>query len=126
MPVHLPLQDVIAMLEEGIYDTKKLVEGGWISDLKYEDELIDELKKLTAPDDAENEDKQLRKVGIKKYQKVSPSAFGLNGKKRIAVLRTAGAILGEKREGAEVHIELEALRLLFFEFEGSWHYRSTF
>ena len=37
----------------------------------------------------------LRKVEIKRYSRVSPSAFGLTGKKRIAVLRTSGAILGE-------------------------------
>ncbi len=33
-------------------------------------------------------------MSLAKYAKVSPSAFGLNGKKRIAVLRTSGAILG--------------------------------
>jgi len=34
-------------------------------------------------------------VGLKKYGKVNPKAFGLNrGKKRIVVLRTSGAIVG--------------------------------
>jgi hypothetical protein len=37
----------------------------------------------------------VRKVGLSRYGRVSRSAFGLNGKKRVAVLRTAGAILGE-------------------------------
>lgn len=36
-------------------------------------------------------------VGLKKYSKVNQKAFGLNsGKKRIVVLRTSGAILGEQ------------------------------
>lgn len=33
-------------------------------------------------------------VGLKKYAAVSPSAFGLVGRKRIAVIRSAGAIVG--------------------------------
>jgi hypothetical protein len=38
---------------------------------------------------------EVAKVGLSRYSKVSRSAFGLNGKKRIAVLRAGGAILGE-------------------------------
>lgn len=37
----------------------------------------------------------MAKVGLSRYGKVSRTAFGLNGKKRIAVLRAGGAILGE-------------------------------
>ena len=33
-------------------------------------------------------------VGLKKYASVSPSAFGLGGRKRLAVIRAAGAIVG--------------------------------
>ena len=33
-------------------------------------------------------------VGLKKYASVSPTAFGLVGKKRLAVIRAAGAIVG--------------------------------
>ena len=33
-------------------------------------------------------------VGLKKYSSVSPTAFGLVGKKRLAVIRAAGAIVG--------------------------------
>jgi hypothetical protein len=39
---------------------------------------------------------QVAKVGLSRYSKVSRSAFGLNGKKRIAILRAGGAILGER------------------------------
>lgn len=40
---------------------------------------------------------QVRKVGLSRYSRVSRTAFGLNGKKRIAVLRAGGAILGEQQ-----------------------------
>jgi len=33
-------------------------------------------------------------IGLKRYAAVSPSAFGLVGRKRIAVIRSAGAIVG--------------------------------
>ena len=33
-------------------------------------------------------------VGLKKYASVSPRAFGLAGRKRLAVIRAAGAIVG--------------------------------
>lgn len=42
-----------------------------------------------------SQDDQVRKVGLSRYSRVSRTAFGLNGKKRIAVLRAGGAILGE-------------------------------
>lgn len=38
----------------------------------------------------------MRKVGLSRYSKVSRTAFGLQGKQRIAVLRCGGAILGER------------------------------
>eukprot|EP00195_Chlamydomonas_chlamydogama_P015757 CAMPEP_0202909918 /NCGR_PEP_ID=MMETSP1392-20130828/50619_1 /ASSEMBLY_ACC=CAM_ASM_000868 /TAXON_ID=225041 /ORGANISM="Chlamydomonas chlamydogama, Strain SAG 11-48b" /LENGTH=725 /DNA_ID=CAMNT_0049599831 /DNA_START=187 /DNA_END=2361 /DNA_ORIENTATION=- len=81
-------EEVAALIEEGVYEMEKLAADGWVS-LKYEDEVIEELKARTGgkPD-------ELRKVELRKYAKVSPSAFGLKGKKRIVVLRAAGAILG--------------------------------
>jgi hypothetical protein len=41
------------------------------------------------------QDDVVRKVGLSRYSKVSRTAFGLQGKQRIAVLRCGGAILGE-------------------------------
>lgn len=35
------------MLNEGIFDMQKFVDGGWITALKYEDEVMDDLKKRT-------------------------------------------------------------------------------
>jgi hypothetical protein len=40
-------QEVVAMLEEGIFDMQRLLEGGWVSSLKYEDEVIEDLKAKT-------------------------------------------------------------------------------
>ncbi len=35
------------MLNEGIFDMQKFVDGGWVTALKYEDEVLDDLKKKT-------------------------------------------------------------------------------
>lgn len=35
------------MLDEGIYDVAQFKEGGWVTDLKYEDEINDMLKPKT-------------------------------------------------------------------------------
>lgn len=35
------------LLERGVYDMKELAEGGWLTALRYEDEVIADLKKRT-------------------------------------------------------------------------------
>ncbi|GFR44623.1 hypothetical protein Agub_g5911 [Astrephomene gubernaculifera] len=114
-------EEVVAFVEEGVYDMARFKEGGWVTDLWYEDQLIEELKMRTTglrPRDGESEgevaarekelSKPLRRVGLRKYGSVDPGAFGLGGGgggwgrgggKKIAVLRTSGAILG-KSSGA--------------------------
>lgn len=82
-------QDVLDLIDQGVYDMNKLKEGNWITDLKYEDEINDMLMERT-----DGKDDELRFVRLKRYRKVSPSAFGLNGKKTIAIVRTSGAIVG--------------------------------
>jgi hypothetical protein len=58
---------------------------------RYEDEVLEDLKKRTG-----GKEDQLTKVGLRKYSSVSPRAFGLQkGKKRVAVVRAGGAIVGE-------------------------------
>ncbi|EFJ46294.1 signal peptide peptidase [Volvox carteri f. nagariensis] len=108
-------KEVKEFIHEGVYDMQKFKSGGWITDLWYEDELLTELKMRTTglrPRDGESEKEKekrekalaapLRRVGLRKYSAVSPTAFGLaGGKKRIAVLRTAGAIVG-KSSGAAI------------------------
>eukprot|EP00798_Chlamydomonas_sp_ICE-L_P004080 gene4080-14177_t len=82
-------EEVLAMMEEGIFDMQKFMDGGWLTGLRYEDEVIDDMKKRTG-----GKDDEVRSVGLKKYSKVSPTVFGLAGKKKIVVLRTSGAIVG--------------------------------
>ncbi|KAK9846465.1 hypothetical protein WJX81_004557 [Elliptochloris bilobata] len=81
--------EVEELLERGVYDMRELADGGWVTALRYEDEVIADLKKRTG-----GKDDKVRAVGLKKYSSVSPSAFGLVGRKRIAVIRSAGAIVG--------------------------------
>lgn len=40
-------QDVAALLDRGVYDNEVLLKEGWVSALKYEDEITDDLKKRT-------------------------------------------------------------------------------
>lgn len=42
-----PLQDVAALLDRGVYDNEVLHQEGWVTALKYEDEITDDLKKRT-------------------------------------------------------------------------------
>ncbi|KAL3146137.1 hypothetical protein ABBQ38_015479 [Trebouxia sp. C0009 RCD-2024] len=83
------VEEVEAMLNEGIFDMQKYVDGGWITGLRYEDEVMDDLKKRTG-----GKKDKLRSVTLKKYAKVSPGAFGLRGRKTIAIVRSSGAIVG--------------------------------
>jgi hypothetical protein len=41
------LQEVAALLDQGVYDNEVLRKEGWVTDLKYEDEITDDLKKRT-------------------------------------------------------------------------------
>jgi hypothetical protein len=38
---------VRALLDQGVYDMQQLADGGWVSGLKYEDEILEELQALT-------------------------------------------------------------------------------
>ena len=39
------------LLEQGVYDMKELADGGWVTALRYEDEVISDLKKRTGGKD---------------------------------------------------------------------------
>ena len=77
------VQEVEAIVNEGIFDMERLMEVGMVDGLKYNDEIEDMLKERT-----DGKEDELRFVKFKKYRKVNPKAFGLTkGKKTIAVLR---------------------------------------
>jgi len=44
---HRSLQEVAALLEEGVFDMTRLAEGGWVDGLRYEDEVLEDVKKRT-------------------------------------------------------------------------------
>jgi hypothetical protein len=52
------------MLDAGYYDMEKLAAGGWLTALKYADELEEDLKKRTGGDDDE-----FASVPLRRYQK---------------------------------------------------------
>lgn len=41
------MQEVAALLDEGVFDMTRLLEAGMVDGLKYEDEVIDDLKTRT-------------------------------------------------------------------------------
>lgn len=41
------MQEVAALLDRGVYDNDVLLNEGWVTALKYEDEITDDLKKRT-------------------------------------------------------------------------------
>lgn len=99
------VDEVKAMLDQGIFDNKVFLEGGWVDGLRYEDEVIADLKTRTNPPDADQskvQEQELKKVALSKYRWVNPSAFALTGKKKIAVLRTSGAIVSKSSTGGAI------------------------
>ncbi|KAK9917362.1 hypothetical protein WJX75_003547 [Coccomyxa subellipsoidea] len=97
-------QEAEMMLDEGIYKMERYVESGWLTGLKYEDEILADLEKRT-----DSKPNKLKTVGLKKYSSVSPTAFGIVGRKRIAVIRAAGAIVGGSGGRASGNVTAEDL-----------------
>ncbi|XP_023767047.1 serine protease SPPA, chloroplastic [Lactuca sativa] len=82
-------EDIESFINEGVYQIKKLKEDGWITDIKYDDEVTSMLKtKLGIA-----EEKKLPLVDYKKYSRVRKWTLGLSGgKDQIAVIRASGSI----------------------------------
>ncbi|KAG0619939.1 hypothetical protein M758_4G177100 [Ceratodon purpureus] len=109
--------DVEALFEAGIYKVDDLKKGGWITDIKYADEIEEMLKKRTEA----KMDKPLQTVPYKKYSRVSKWTLGLDGgNNRIAVIRAAGGISrtaggglpGSSGEGIASDTFIEKIRLV--------------
>ncbi|KAI3504727.1 hypothetical protein L1887_26405 [Cichorium endivia] len=82
-------EDIESFINEGVYQIEKLKEDGWITDIKYDDEVTSMLKtKLGIA-----EEKKLPLVDYKKYSRVKKWTLGLTGgKDQIAVIRASGSI----------------------------------
>jgi protease-4 len=82
--------EVEALLDESPTEVSALAEGGWISGVKYEDEVIDLLRERNG------DPKELRRLESAVYARVPPASLGLEGGRTIAVLRVTGAIVHGK------------------------------
>ncbi|KAI3504738.1 hypothetical protein L1887_26428 [Cichorium endivia] len=82
-------EDIESFINEGVYQIEKLKEDGWITDIKYDNEVTSMLKnKLGIA-----EKKKLPLVAYKDYSRVKKSRLGLTGgKDQIAVIRASGSI----------------------------------
>ncbi|KAG9160043.1 hypothetical protein Leryth_005787 [Lithospermum erythrorhizon] len=82
-------EDLETFINEGVYQVERLKEGGWITDIKYDDEVMSMLKsRLGLPDD-----KNLPVVDYRKYSSVRRWTLGLTGyKDQIAIIRASGSI----------------------------------
>lgn len=82
-------EDVENLLNEGVFEIERLKEAGWITDIKYEDEVEKLLKERLKLKD----DKKVPFVENKKYSRVKPWTLNLSGSKdQIAILRAVGSI----------------------------------
>lgn len=82
-------EEVETFINEGVYKVERLREVGFITDIKYEDEVISMMKEKVGVQN----DKELSMVDYRKYSRVSKSTVGLSGgKDQVAIIRASGNI----------------------------------
>ncbi|KAF9591956.1 hypothetical protein IFM89_010403 [Coptis chinensis] len=82
-------EEVENFINEGVYQVERLKEEGWITNIQYDDEVIDMLKERLK----QKKEKKLLMVDYKKYSRVRNWTLGLTGgKDKIAVIRASGSI----------------------------------
>ncbi|KAM7280236.1 hypothetical protein ACFE04_007370 [Oxalis oulophora] len=82
-------EDIENFINEGVYKVELLKENGFITDIKYDDEVTSMLKERLGIE----KDKKLPVVDYKKYSSVRKGTVGVTGgKDLIAVIRASGAI----------------------------------
>ncbi|GFZ12186.1 signal peptide peptidase [Actinidia rufa] len=82
-------EDIENFINEGVFQVEKLKEDGWITNIKYDDEVTLELKERLGL----QKDKNLPTVDYRKYSRVRKWTLGLSGgKDQIAVIRASGSI----------------------------------
>ncbi|KAK9669058.1 hypothetical protein RND81_13G106300 [Saponaria officinalis] len=81
--------DVEKFINEGVYQIQRLKEEGWITNIRYDDEVISMLKERVGV----QLEKKLPTVDYRRYSAVKKWTLGLSGgKDRIAVIRASGSI----------------------------------
>ncbi|KAK6795334.1 hypothetical protein RDI58_008787 [Solanum bulbocastanum] len=82
-------EDIEQFVNDGVYQIERLKEESWITDIKYNDEIMSMLKERLGI----LKDKKLPEVDYRKYSKVRRWTLGLTGyKDQIAVIRASGSI----------------------------------
>ncbi|KAM7479781.1 hypothetical protein LguiA_027994 [Lonicera macranthoides] len=82
-------EDIESFINEGVYQIERLKKDGWITDIKYDDEVTSMLKERLGL----LKDKKLPLVDYRKYSRVRKWTLGLSGgKDQIAVIRASGSI----------------------------------
>ncbi|RZC61064.1 hypothetical protein C5167_022830 [Papaver somniferum] len=82
-------EEIQSFVDEGVFQVERLKEEGWITNIRYDDEVVDMLKERLG----QAKDEKLRMVDYKKYSRVKNWTLGLTGgKDQIAVIRASGSI----------------------------------
>ncbi|KAL0381327.1 UNVERIFIED_CONTAM: Serine protease SPPA, chloroplastic [Sesamum angustifolium] len=82
-------EDIENFIDEGVYEVERLKEDGWITDIKYDDEVMSLLKERLAIPSSKN----LPTVDYRKYCRVKKWTLGLTGfRDQIAIIRASGSI----------------------------------
>lgn len=82
-------ENIENFLNEGIYKVERLKQEGWITDIKYDDEVTMMLRERLG----QKLDKDLLLVDYRKYSRVRKWTLGLaGGREQIAVIRASGSI----------------------------------
>ncbi|GMY15432.1 serine protease SPPA, chloroplastic [Fagus crenata] len=82
-------EDLENFINEGVYEVERLKEEGWITNIRYDDEVISMLRERLGL----HKDKHLNMVDYRKYSGVRKWTLGLSGgKDKIAVIRASGSI----------------------------------
>ncbi|KAK4426913.1 Serine protease SPPA, chloroplastic [Sesamum alatum] len=82
-------EDIENFIDEGVYEVERLKEDGWITDIKYDDEVMSLLKERLATPSTKN----LPTVDYRKYSRVKKWTLGLTGfRDQIAIIRASGSI----------------------------------
>ncbi|KAK1388039.1 Protease 4 isogeny [Heracleum sosnowskyi] len=82
-------EDIENFVNEGVYEIDRLKDDGWITDIKYDDEVISMLKERLGLAN----DEKLPMVDYRRYSRVRKKTLGLSGSKdQIAVIRASGSI----------------------------------
>ncbi|XP_052175920.1 serine protease SPPA, chloroplastic-like [Diospyros lotus] len=83
------IEDIENFINEGVFQVERLKQDGWITSIKYDDEVMSKLKEKLGL----QKDKNLPVVDYRKYSRVKKWTLGLSGgRDQIAIIRASGSI----------------------------------